>query len=340
MLPAINLSFASRMQSFQDQWPDHQTAARQLAALGHVCDRPPLESLEEGSRCIDCGMFIPKETSVQALEGSLASSSPTPFHYPKCTRLQLRIPLETQRHTIDYSSLVSSWERRSRAAMPPNPGPQPSLPQTKSGLFSLPTELRLQIYAYILPSLSALTEIVPLHRDSPRVITKSGFGRPARRDATKTNLLLACKAVYTEALDYLYANTTFRFDATRTLYLFLRHVGPTGRGMLRAVDVTCGQREDAVAFALLGACGELRCLTVRLARPRLLFPMAPLWVADGMACLLGVSGLEEVRFGECSKAKHMDMGDDKPDASVLRRELMRPRGSPSGIREVDGILDL
>lgn len=341
MQSASTLSFASRLQSFEDQWPENQTAARQLAALGHVCDRPPLESLEEGSRCIDCGLFIPKQTSVQALEGSLTLIASTPFHNPRCPRLQLRIPLEsplTQRYTLNYSSLVERWERRSRAPQSAHE-PRAALAQT-SGLFSLPTELRLQIYAYILPSLDAVTEIVPLHRDSPRIITKAGLERPARRDKTKANLLLACRTVYLEALDLLYANTTFRFDATRTLYLFLRHVGRAGRRMVRAVDVVSGQREDAAAFALLGACGELGSLTVRLGRPKLLLPNSPLWIVDGVACLLALRGLEEVRFAECSKAARMDLSEEKPDAAVLRRELMRAKGEPSGIREVNGLLDL
>lgn len=337
MQAARSLSFATRLNSFVDQWPANQTAARQLAALGHVCDRPPLESLEEGSRCVDCGLFIPKQPSVEALEGSMSSSSLTTFHKPKCTRLQIRMPLETNRTTMDYSSLVDRWDRRSRA--PGNSRTQPELTQT-SGLFSLPTELRLQIYSYILPSISEAIDIVPLHRDSPRTITKAGFDRPGHRDRTKANLLLACKAIYIEALDLLYSNTTFKIETTRTLYLFLRNIGHVGRQMLRAIDVTCGQREDAVAFALLGSCRELRSMTIRLARPKLLLPMAPLWVADGVACLLALSGLEEIKFGESSKASHMDISDDKPDAAILRRELMRPKGTQGGVREVDGILDI
>lgn len=337
MYTTPNLSFATRLLSFEDQWPENHTAARQLAALGHVCDRPPLESLEEGSRCADCGLFIPKQMSVEALEGSMDSSSLSTFHKPKCARLQIRMPFETYRATLDYSSLVDRWERRSRFSQTSQP--QRELPQT-SGLFELPTELRLQIYSYILPNISEVTEVVPLHRDSSRKITKAGFDRPGRRDKTKANLLLACKAIYIEALDLLYSNTTFKVDTTRTLYLFLRNVGHVGRQMLRAIDITCGQREDAVAFALLGSCKELRSLTIRLARPKLLLPMAPLWVADGVACLLSLSGLEEIKFGESSKATHMDMSDEKPDAAILRKELTRLRGTPSGVREVNGVLDV
>jgi hypothetical protein len=210
----------------------------------------------------------------------------------------------------------------------------------RSGLFSLPTELRLQIYGYILPSLADVTEIVPLHRDSTRIITKAGFSRPGPRDKTKANLLLACRAIYLEALDLLYSNTIFKLDTTRTLYLFLRNIGVVGRQMVRALDVTCGQREDAVAFALLGACQEVKSLRLRLARPRLLVPGAPLWVGDGVACLLALRGLEEVRFGEGSGVVGVDMSDDKADAGVVRRELMRERGARSGVREVDGVMDL
>jgi hypothetical protein len=337
-------SFATRLSTFQDQWPSHQTTARQLAALGHVCDRPPLECLEEGSRCIDCGHFLPMETSVSALESSLViTNSLLTFHEPKCTRLQLRMPLEATRSTLDYSSLVNRWERRSNAAPPTTTistsTANPEHPQT-SPLFTLPTELRLQIYSYILPSVSSLTEIVPLHRDSPRTITKQGFSRPGPRDKTKANLLLTCRAIYSEALDLLFRNTVFKLDTTRALFLFLRNIGPVGRDRIRGLDVTCGQREDAVAFALMGCCERFRSLTIRLARPRLLFPMAPLWVSEGVATLLALSGLEEVRFGACCGNAKVDLGEGMFDAGVLRRELMRKRGEVSGVREVDGVLDL
>jgi hypothetical protein len=338
-------SFATRLSTFQDQWPSHQTTARQLAALGHVCDRPPLECLEEGSRCIDCGHFLPMETSVSALESSLViTNSLLTFHEPKCTRLQLRMPLEATRSTLDYSSLVSRWERRSHATPPTTSASTTSTsttshPQT-SPLFALPTELRLQIYSYILPSVSSLTEIVPLHRDSPRTITKQGFSRPGPRDKTKANLLLTCRAIYSEALDLLFRNTVFKLDTTRALFLFLRNIGPVGRDRVRGLDVTCGQREDAVAFALMGCCDRLRSLTIRLARPRLVFPTAPLWITEGVACLLALSGLEEVRFGaSCGNVK-VDLGEAMHDAGVLRRELMRAKGEVSGVREVDGVLDL
>jgi hypothetical protein len=340
-------SFATRLLTFQDQWPAHQTTARQLAALGHVCDRPPLECLEEGSRCIDCGHFLPMQTSVSALESSLViTNSLLTFHEPKCARLQLRMPLEANRSTLDYSALVSRWERRSHATPPTTSTSTPtptlistSYPQT-SPLFALPTELRLQIYSYILPSVSALTEIVFLNRDSPRTITKQGFSRPGPRDKTKANLLLTCRATYSEALDLLFRNTVFKLDTTRALFLFLRNIGPVGRQRIRSLDVTCGQREDAVAFALLGSCERLRSLTIRLARPRLLFPMAPLWVSEGVACLLALSGLEEVRFGAGCGNPKVDLCEEMHDAAVLRRDLMREKGQASGVREVDGVLDL
>jgi len=294
---------------------------------------------------MDCGHFLPMETSVSALESSLViTNSLLTFHAPKCTRLQLRMPLEANRSSaLDYSSLVDRWERCSRPT-PPMPSSSTLPPQTPhlqtSPLFRLPTELRLQIYSYILPSVSAVTEIVPLHRDSPRTITKTGFSRPGPRDKTKANLLLTCKAIYSEALDLLFRNTAFKLDTTRALFLFLRNIGPVGRQRVRALDVTCGQREDAVAFALLGSCERLRSLTLRLARPRLVFPMAPLWVSEGVACLLALSGLEEVKFGESCGAPKVDLSEGMHDAAVLRRELTRAKGVVSGVREVDGVLDL
>jgi len=36
----------------------------------------------------------------------------------------------------------------------------------------------------------------------------------------------------------------------------------------------------------------------------------------------------------------VDLGEGMHDAGVLRRELMREKGEASGIREVDGVLDL
>ena len=54
-------------------------------------------------------------------------------------------------------SMVSRWERR--MANPLGAAPATELPQSSS-LFSLPTELRLQIYSLILPYLDAVTEIV------------------------------------------------------------------------------------------------------------------------------------------------------------------------------------
>lgn len=337
-------SFSSRLKTFENQWPDHQTTARQLAALGHVCDRPPLESLEEGSRCISCGLFIPKEGSVRALEGPLNTVPATPFHNPKCIRLQLRIPINTQSTAIDYASLVNRWnQRRSAAALPPQPTDtrHPSKPsQTGSPLMKLPPELRLQIYFYILPTLPSETELTSLNRDSSRIIrTHTGVPIPiAPRGNVKSKLTLlqTCKTLHFEALDYMYAQTTFRVNTTRDLYLFLRTVGPAGRAALRAVDVTCGQREDAVAFALLGACGGMGKLVIRLARGQLLPKGAALWVTEGMGSLLALRGLEEVRFGECCGVVGVDLGEGMEGAEIIRREVMRGRGEVGvGFEELD-----
>jgi len=68
--------------------------------------------------------------------------------------------------------------------------------------------------------------------------------------------------------------------------------------------------------------------------------MAPLWVSEGVACLLALSGLEEVKFGESCGAPKVDLSEGMHDAAVLRRELTRAKGVVSGVREVDGVLDL
>jgi hypothetical protein len=65
-----------------------------------------------------------------------------------------------------------------------------------------------------------------------------------------------------------------------------------------------------------------------------------LWVSEGVACLLALSGLEEVRFGAGCGNPKVDLCEEMHDAAVLRRELMRKKGEASGVREVDGVLDL
>lgn len=338
----LHLSYIARLDSFIGHWDENLTAGRQLAAIGHVCDRPPLESIEEGSRCIACNKFVPKETSIGVLEGPIQRSqnyadTSFSFHSARCLRLQSRIPYESSSADLgatDFDDLRGRWERKSRPLQPPRPWEQ----QTSS-LFALPAELRLEIYSYLLPTLDSPAEIVPINRDSIRMVTKAGFEKPGRRDKTKSNILLTCKAIHSEALDILFANTTYEFSSTKNLYLFLRQIGRIGRQLLKSVDVVCGQkREDAITFALLASCENLRSIIIRLPRPRILFPGMPLWHTDAMACLLHMSGLEEVRFGACSTPLHMK--GDSPDAEIIRRQLTRPRGTPWDLREVEGVLDV
>lgn len=338
----LHLSYVARLQSFIGHWDDNLTTGRQLAAIGHVCDRPPLESLEEGSRCIACNKFIPKETSIRVLEGPIQRSqnyaeSSFSFHRPRCLRLQSRIPYESVSADLDgtgFDDIRSKWERKAK----PRQTPRPEEHQTSS-LFLLPTELRLEIYSYLLPSLDPTTGIVPLYRDSIRMVTKGGFEKPGRRDKTRSNILLTCKAVHAEALDILFVNTTYDFTSSKNMYLFLRQIGRVGRQLLKSVDIICGQkREDAISFALLASCENLRSITIRLPRPRILFPVMPLWHTDAMACLLHISGLECVNFGACSTPLHMK--DGSHDAEVIRRQLTRPRGKPWDLREVEGVLDV
>ena len=342
------LTYAGRLQTFEGYWGEHQTAARQLAAIGHVFDRPPLETLFEGTRCISCSAFVKRELSIRALgDEPIVSSSYEEdfdsfnFHHPSCIRLQVRIPLDPQAplpglHGFRIDNIRSRFERRTGARNTSTP--MQRLPQSSS-LFSLPTEIRLEIYSMTLPSFDKETEIVPLNRDSARVITSMGYAKTGPRNTTKPNLLRTCRAVNEEALDMLYSHTTFKFTSTKVMYLFLRNIGKPGRKLLKAVDVHCGHREDAIAFALLASCEKLRAITIRLPRPVLLFPRAPIWCMDGMSCLLALSGLEQVAFGPCMSSFNY-MNDEKPDAAIIRRELTRRKGTPGDVGSMDGYLDI
>ncbi|TKA31348.1 hypothetical protein B0A50_02193 [Salinomyces thailandicus] len=340
-------TYPDRLATFSGYWDDQEATARQLAAIGHVYDRPPLEAIEEGSRCSSCSNFVRRGLSARALEGDTGSYGESfeifQFHRPHCIRLQVRIPLEPQATFgglyggFRMQEMRSRWERKI----------QPQIAQTSrfhvgqtSSLFSLPTELRLQIYSMILPSLDHVTEIVPINRDSSRVVTRTGQEKTGPRDLTKSNLLRTCRAIHNEALDILYTNRTYRFANAKTLYLFLRAIGRAGRDLLGQIDVYCGSREDAITFALLSTCPKLRAMTIRLPRPKLIFPRSPIWLVDGVACLLFLSGLEDVRFGDCGSNFPHYLNDPKDDAALIRRELTRPKWSPGNIRWVDGYLDL
>lgn len=348
----LELSYPERLTTFDGFWDENQAAARQLAAIGHVYDRPPLEALEEGTRCISCHNFVQRESSVRALEGPLTSPANIyrkafegfDFHHPGCLRLQVRIPLDPQSvfrglHSFQFNDVRSKFERKAQTGRD-----EPAIPRTPhlqtSSLFSLPTELRLEIYAHILPQLDDVTEIVACHSDSSRVMTKIGHEKTGRRDDTKPNLLRTCKEVHDEACDILFSKITYKFVSSKILYLWLRAIGQHGRQLVTAVDVHCGWREDAMTFSLLATCPKLRSITIRLFRPRLVFPHAPLWIVDGVACLLSLSGLEDVRFGDCGPHLKTYMDDSKADAGVIRRELTRPKGAESGVRWVDGYLDI
>ena len=343
------MSYGDRLSTFRGYWDANFTTARQLAAIGHVSDRPPLESLEEGSRCITCSHFVSKIQSVKALEGAISdfgsyTDGTFSFHHVGCIRLSLRIPIDPQTlyPAMDGNRFRHTVQRFERRPLPL--GERPRLGQ-KSSLFSLPTEIRLQIYAMVLPALTSddhggrsEVEIVQLNRDSSRVITKAGFDKIGKRDSSQTNLLRTCRSVHEEALDMLFTNITYKFFNTKVLYLFLRHIGQAGREVLEAVDILCGGREDAVAFALLASCPKLRSITIRLPRSIIMLPGAPLWCVDGMTCLLDISGLEEVNFGTCPSPQHMS--NDSADAAIIRRELTRTKGSQSHVRFIDGYPDL
>ncbi|KAK3691168.1 hypothetical protein LTR37_018822 [Vermiconidia calcicola] len=331
MANVSSYTYAERLQTFE-HWTDHQATAKQLAAIGHV-------------------HFVKRDLSTIALGDHAAASKSYEsdfgnfnFHRPNCTRLQVRIPLEPQAllpglHGYRLDSLRSRFERRAPVSNAASSTER--LAQTSS-LFSLPTELRLQIYAMVLPTFDPVTELLPLNRDSARVITRMGYEKTGPRDTSKPNLLRTCRTIGEEGLDMLYSNTTFQFQgthATKVMYLFLRSIGKNGRRLIKSVDLQCGNREDAISFALLASCEKLQAITIRLPRPVILFPRAPIWCIDGMSCLLSLSGLKEVTFGRCeSSFNYMD--DSKPDSAIIRRELTRAKGTAGDIRSVNGYLDI
>lgn len=344
----MNLTYPRRLRTFEGFWDDDFATARQLAAIGHICDRPPLEALDEGSHCITCNAFVKREVSVKALGGGSHPGSYEAgfdnfnFHKPSCLRLQVRIPLEPQSQMGLYcyamQDVRAKWERRTATQGRPKSG---SRVTQSSSLFSLPTELRLEIYKQILPELESITPILQLNRDSARVITSMGYSKTGPRDLTKANILRTCRAVYEEAADLLYSNSTFAFqgkDGTKVLYLFLRSIGQAGRDLIKSVDVQCGNREDAMGFALLASCAKLHTITIRLPRPMILFPRAPLWCVDGVSCLLALSGFKEVKF-EAPDHAVTYLSDDKDDAAVIRRELTRTKGTPGDAPSIDGYLE-
>ncbi|KAK0936068.1 hypothetical protein LTR29_012346 [Friedmanniomyces endolithicus] len=330
-----SMTYPERLRTFQDFWDDNEATARQLAAIGHVYDRPPLEALEEGSRCISCSQFVQRVWSV-------------------------RIPLEAQAVFTPFSpsgdGCVDPKDRWRASRTPPQATDRQQQVQT-SLLFALPVELRLQIYAMVLPQLDDITEISTRKEDSTQIAANVGsrettpHSRP--QDFTKLNLLRTCKALHSETLDTLYATPTFTFDTSKTLYLFLRHIGARGRAVLGSVNIACGSREDAIALSLLATCHNLQRITVRLRRARLVFPRASLWVVDGVAALLALRGLREVRFGngsgcvafvcaygELARCGPGLVGKGHVDAAVVTREIQRPRGEAGGVRWVDGYMDI
>lgn len=343
----MNLSYTQRLQTFEGFWDDDLTTARQLAAIGHVCDRPPLEAIDEGSHCITCNAFVRRETSVRALSSSSGTYEGDfghfNFHQPSCTRLQIRIPLEPQTQMGLYSYQMQyyrdKWERR--IANQDRPAVASRATQSSS-LFNLPPELRLEIYKQILPELDDITQIVQLNRDSARLMTSTGYHRTGPRILTKSNLLRTCRAVHDEASDLLYSHTVFKFygkEGTKVLYLFLRSIGQAGRDLIKSVDVQCGAREDALAFALLASCPKLQSITIRLPRAVLLWPRPPIWCIDGASTLLALRGLESVNFEPPEVLAANVLSDDKADAAIIRHEITRPKGEAGDASIVDKYIE-
>jgi hypothetical protein len=348
-----------RLATFGGYWDDNEATARQLAAIGHVYDRPPLEAIQEGSRCCinSCSAFVPRETSIRILEGPLHETvQQCSFHLPRCERLQIRIPLEMHTMSIDsrggkidldFNTMRRRFEKSDRDLKHRPESRLMTTTKPKTNFFSLPVELRLDIYSMLLPRLPRVTFIVQLHRDSNRVVTLAGRNRIGRRDLTQTNLLGTCKAIHREALNFLFHKRVFRFESlssnnfnatsSKTLYLFLRHIGARGRAELGCVDICLGGREDAIAFALLASCYRLKSIVIRYPKRHLMAAYAPVWHVEGIASLFQLRGLENVEFGIVEgheEAACLQASDQ--DAKVIMRELSKKRGEASGIRFVDG----
>jgi hypothetical protein len=334
-----SLNYATRLETFSasGQWTDNLTTARQLSVLGHVSDHPPLQ-LEIGSHCIACDKFIPQATSIGVLEGSISSSGTYvngsfSFHITRCERLQLRFPLEPHkslRRSIDFSKVRGMWERKVQQNQAREVEFLPRASQSSS-LFSLPTEVRLIIYDYVLPSVHGVNKMMPLHRDSMRIVPEDTLFRPRRLDTTKANLLLTCKVMHSEALNLLYTGGTFRFDCSRDLYLFLRGIGHWGRQLLTSVELTSGDREDAIALSLLASCERLNTFTIRINRAKLVWRDAPMWVHEGAACLLALDGLETasvrtLNYVPTSSNVPVRVGSS-PMEAYIEKQLLRPRGT-------------
>lgn len=363
---AQKTTYDLRLSTFAGYWDQHDAAARQLAAIGHVYvtipgssiesginklkrlrsryDRPPLARLEEGTRCISCSAFVRRELSVQALQGAIPTCGSYThksvmekfnFHDCSCQRLQLRIPLNpaASYRTLQTNDTLKEARQRRLASTADNT----SRIGQGTPLLALPAELKHEIFSQVLPKLERVTEIVLLSRDSNRVITKKGDERGLRSTANR-NLLGACRTIHREALDLFYSNVTYRFTNSKVLYLFLRNIGVSGRQLLKRVDIVCGGREDAIAFALLSCCTNLISITIRLPRLTILPPEAPLWCIEGMTCLLSLRGLEKVDFDAYDAPQFMNV--TCADAQVIMRELTQPIGAASGVRNHGGYLDV
>ena len=91
-------------------------------------------------------------------------------------------------------------------------------------------------------------------------------------------------------------------------------------------------------MALLAACPRVTWVTVRMQRTALLPPRAPMWLVDGVAALLELRGMENVHVGQ----RHSGNWDEieTVETDVIGRELRRAKGEESGVRWVNGCMDL
>lgn len=240
------LSYAERLDTFKDSyWDDSMATARQLAAMGHASDRPPLESLEQGSRCISCSFFMSKRSSIEWLDGSInhdafLMAQHHDFHHERCERLAIRMPHRTPGNLHLTTKFLKRSARKSCLQYTNNRFVLQDSGADESLFWRLPVELRLQIYSYVLPKLKKNLAIVLRSATSLQLAIFTGFQAFTGRRPGGLQLLKTCQTMHDEALGDIYERTLFRFESTKLLYIFLRRIGQRGRRLLKAVDVRCG----------------------------------------------------------------------------------------------------
>ena len=376
------LTYGQRLSTFQRDWSDALDVAVQLAAIGYesigvVCGTGVT------ARCISCTGWIEKSFAIKAIGNVLPRQSQDlfklllfKFHRRGCVRFPLSLPRGLGNYGI--IGLPNFYRLPYVNEGTPNVNERFDAQQEcdeiqtpRVGLFSLPTEIRLKIYAMVLPRLERTTRMGLLQEDvngaewgdpyAPGEASSTYEVTSSRRSpspslppsweppVSKLSIACTCRMMRDEALDLLYSQTTFQFhgiEGTKQMHLFLTTVGAAARQMITSVDVECGTCEDAAAFALLSTCPRLRSITLRLPRQILLLPQSPIWVTECVDCMLSLRALTYVVIADPfqyqtwyrnQRGLHtcippsMCRINRSPDAELVIRMLTRPREPSSSL---------